>query len=235
VAAVIDETNREFTGKADIEVYPVPQLTLNMLKAAHTDSTIYVTVESKDLGNLDIVWQLEKDEKQVSLKDCINGNLTNEGGSIQFKEKGRYTLRAVVIDITGRRFEAAAPITVYPVASFTFSLPATTHTDKEIALMVTSSEIGDMKAVWSITKNGKDAVLSDCIDGLLSNEGGTIRFKEKGVYTLKAVMVDPTGRVFSNEASTVVYPVAVTGFICRNCTYRYLCGSQNLFPGNTGA
>ena len=98
------------------------------------------------------------------------------------------------------------------MASFTFSLPTTTHTDKAIALMVTSSEIGDMKAVWSITKNGKDAALSDCIDGLLSNEGGIIRFKEKGVYTLKAVLVDPTGRVFSNEASTVVYPVAVTGF-----------------------
>lgn len=212
VAAVIDETNREFTGKGDIEIYPVPQLTLNMPKTAHTDSTVNVTVESKNLGNLNIVWQLEKDGKQVSLKDCINGNLTNEGGNIQFKEKGQYTLRAVVIDITGRRFEAAAPITVFPVASFAFSLPATTHTDKEIALMVTSSEIGDMKAVWSITQNGKDAALSDCIDGLLSNEGGTIRFKEKGVYTLKAVIVDPTGRVFSNEASTVVYPVAVTGF-----------------------
>ena len=179
VAAVIDETNREFTGKGDIEIYPVPQLTLNMPKTAHTDSTVNVTVESKNLGNLNIVWQLEKDGKQVSLKDCINGNLTNEGGNIQFKEKGQYTLRAVVIDITGRRFEAAAPITVFPVASFAFSLPATTHTDKEIAIMEKSSEIGDMKAVWSITQNGKDAALSDCIDGSLSNEGVLSVLKER--------------------------------------------------------
>lgn len=219
VVAVVDETNREFTGKADIEVYPVLQLTLNMPKIAHTDSTVNVTVESKDLGNLNIVWQLEKDGKEVSLKDCINGNLTNEGGNVQFKEKGWYTLRAVVIDATGRRFEVAAPITVYPVASFTFSLPAITHTDKEIALMVTSSEIGDMKAVWSITKNGKEAALSECIDGSLSNEGGTIRFKEKGVYTLKAVLLDPTGRVLSYETSTVVYPVAVTGFYLPEITH----------------
>ena len=219
VAFIVDETNREFLGKKNVEVLPVPMLTLNLQKIAHTDSIVNVMAESKDLGNLDIAWQLEKDKKQVDLKDYVDGNITNEGGNIQFKVKGQYTLSAIVTDQTGRTFKAAETINVYPVASFNFSMPETTHTDKEIEIKVTSSEIGDMKAVWSITKNGKDEVLPDCIEGSLSNAGGIIRFKEKGVYTLKASLIDQIGREFSSEESTVVYPVATTGFYLPEITH----------------
>lgn len=211
-ASLIDATNREFSSKKDIEVLSVPEISFELQKSAHTDSNVNVTVASKNLGEMNIVWELKKDNNIVELINFIDGSLNNDGGNVQFKSKGHYILSATVIDKTGRLIKAEESVDVYPVAIMSFDLPEATHNDKMIEIKVSSNEIGNMKAVWTITKNGEQESLSDCIEGQLSNEGGTIRFKDKGVYNLKAMLVDQTGREFSVEDSIVVYPVASTGF-----------------------
>lgn len=218
-ASLIDETNREFTAKKDVEVLPVPEMSIDLKQTTHTDSVVNVAVESKNLGDLNIAWELKKDNSKVELKDFIDGNFTNDGGSIQFKVKGQYTISAVVTDKAGRIFKAEEKIDVYPVAGINFDLPEAIHNDKEIEIKVVTNDIGNMKVVWSVTKNGDEKSLSDCIEGQLSNEGGMIRFKEKGVYNLKAVLIDQTGRDFSAEDSIAVYPVASTGFYLPEITH----------------
>lgn len=218
-ATAFDETSREFSGKADITVYPVIEIEVHAPKTAHTDTPITVAVNTKELGDLSLVWIVTKDGKEIPLSDCFVGTLTDAGGSVRFLEKGSYKLTATATDRAGRCFTAKAEITVYPVAAFDFTLPVTTHTDKTIDILVKSSELQDMIAEWTVIKDGKIVKPNAVIEGTLNNEGGSIRFTQKGIYTLKATLTDATGRMYSHEASTVVYPVAEAGFYLPTMTH----------------
>lgn len=211
-ATAFDETSREFSGKADIEVLPVVEISLQVPKAAHTDTSALITAETKEMGELSVVWSVSKDGQEAVLSDGAEGALDKVGGSIRFREKGLYVLAAAVTDKSGRVFKAAAEVMVYPVASFSFALPETAHTDKPVNVSVTSSELQEMKAEWTVVYNGESVPLSDVLEGILTNEGGSIRFTKKGSYVLKATLTDETGRTYTYEDSIVAYPVAETGF-----------------------
>lgn len=211
-AAAFDETSREFSGKAEIEVLPVVELSLQVPKTAHTDTPAVITSETKELGELPVVWSVTKDGQEAALSDCTEGTLNNVGGSVRFRDKGIYVLTAAVTDKSGRVFTVAEEIKVYPVAAFSFTLPETAHTDQTVTVSVTSSELQDMRAEWTVTYNGESVSLSDVLEGMLTNEGGSVRFTKKGSYTLKAILTDETGRTYTHEDSIAVYPVAETGF-----------------------
>jgi hypothetical protein len=211
-ALVYDSTSREFSGTAGVLVYPVVGLSMQAPKTTHTDTSATISLSTKDLGALDVVWNASINSKITPLEDIISGTLGNEGGNVQFNQKGDYILIATVTDPTGRTFSTQSEFTVYPVASFQFTLPATTHTDEEVNVSVTSSELQNMKAVWTVLKDGENVPIASVISGELNNEGGTIHFVQKGSYVLRATLTDDTGREYSHEASTVVYPVAETGF-----------------------
>lgn len=218
-ATAFDETSREFSGKADITVYPVIEIEVQAPNTAHTDTPITVAVNTKELGDLSLDWTATKEGKEIPLSDCFVGTLTDAGGSVRFLEKGSYKLTATAIDKAGRFFTAKAEITVYPVAAFDFTLPATTHTDKTIDILVKSSDLQDMIAEWTVIKDGKIVKATAVIEGTLNNDGGSIRFTQKGTYTLKAALTDATGRMYSHEATTVVYPVAEAGFYLPTMTH----------------
>lgn len=152
-AAAYDETSREFFGKADVTVYPIVEIGVQAPVAAHTDTPVTVAVNTKELGELTLVWTATKDGEEIPLADCIEGKLDNTGGTVRFLGKGDYSLTATATDKAGRAFSGKADIKIYPVAAFAFELPATTHTDKPATVKVVSSELQDMTAEWTVHDN----------------------------------------------------------------------------------
>lgn len=218
-ATAFDETSREFSGKAEIAVLPVVKINVTAPKTAHTDTPAALSVSTEELGNLPLVWSVAKDGREAVFSDCIEGKPDNTGGAVRFREKGEYTLTAAAADPSGRMFSGTADTKVYPVAAFSFDLPATTHTDTPVKIAVKSSDLQNMTADWTVFYNGKIVAPAAVLDGRLTNEGGTVRFTKKGSYILKATLTDETGREYSHEASTVAYPVAEAGFYLPTMTH----------------
>lgn len=70
-----------------------------------------------------------------------------------------------------------------------------------------------------MTKDGQEAVLSDCAEETLNNVGGSVRFRDKGIYVLTAAVTDKSGRVFTVAEEINVYPVAVFSFTLPETTH----------------
>ena len=117
-ATAYDETSREFSGKADVEVYPIVEIDVQTPAAAHTDTPVTVTVNTKELGDIPLVWTATKEGKEIPLADCMEGKLDNTGGTVRFPGKGNYSLTATATDKAGRVFSGKADIKIYPVAAF---------------------------------------------------------------------------------------------------------------------
>jgi len=211
-ANVTDETGRVFTKQDSIKVYPVVETSFDLPSTAHSDETVAVPVNAKELGRLDIQWSVVKDGQQVSLSDYIDGSLDNNGGAVIFKEKGDYILKATVIDELGRVFEYSDSIKVYPVVGIAVDLPAATHTDEECEVTVNHKELGNLNIEWILEKDGQQVNINSSLEGNISNSGGTIRFLDKGEYTLIAKTVDELGRTFEYRDNIKVYPVVETSF-----------------------
>ncbi len=202
-----------------IKVYPVVGIAFELPQHTHTDKTVSIEVATTGLGNLDIVWSATKDGEAVAWDTAIDGDLSNEGGTITFKEKGGYGITATVTDDTGRSFSHSSSITVYPVASVDFDLPEKAHTDTTIDLITTLSEMDGLSINWGLTRNGEVVAIGDYLEGELTNAGGAIRFKEKGVYALTATVTDATGREYATTSETTVYPVGAAGFYLPEITH----------------
>lgn len=164
-----------------VTVYPVIDLTFELPKTTHTDKSITLAFPLEKLYGHDIVWTAEKDGEAVQTADILEGTLGNEGGTFVFKTKGSYTLTATITDEAGRVFTHTESTKVYPVAGIEFSLPTTSHTDKTMEVTTLLTENDGLSVVWSMTKNGEAAVLTDELEGTLTDTGGNIRFKDKGV------------------------------------------------------
>ncbi|MFZ5966199.1 MAG: S-layer homology domain-containing protein [Bacillota bacterium] len=211
-ANVTDETGRVFKKQDSIKVFPVVETSFDLPSTAHSDETVTVPVNAKELGRLDIQWSVVKDGQQVSLSDYIDGSLDNNGGAVIFKEKGDYILKATVIDELGRVFEYSDSIKVYPVVGIAVDLPAATHTDEECEVTVNHKELGNLNIEWILEKDGQQVNINSSLEGNLSNSGGTIRFLDKGEYTLIAKTVDELGRTFEYRDNIKVYPVMSISF-----------------------
>jgi hypothetical protein len=195
-----------------VTVYPVIDLTFDLPETTHTDKSVTLTFPLEKLYGHDIVWTAEKDEETVQATDILDGTLGNDGGTFVFRNKGSYKLTVTITDETGRIFTHTESTKVYPVAGIAFTLPTASHTDTMVDVATTLTEADGLSVVWSLTKNGEAAVLSDELEGTLTDEGGSIRFKDKGVYMLTGTLTDETGRTFETSQTVTVYPVGSVGF-----------------------
>jgi hypothetical protein len=206
-ASITDETGRVFTHSESTKVYPVAGISFDLPSASHTDTTLDVSTELTEADGLTVNWSLTKNGEALAFVDAAEGTLTNVGGNIRFKDKGVYTLTGTLTDETSRTFEASDTVTVYPVGSIGFYVPEITHTDKTVHVETRFENLGDATIQWSLTKDGEAVDLTDAVQGELSNDGGYIRFINKGEYVLKAAFTDPAGRSYSYTAPVKAYPV----------------------------
>jgi len=195
-----------------VTVYPVIDLTFDLPETTHTDKSVTLTFLLEKLYGHDIVWTAEKDGEAVQTADILDGALGNDGGTFVFRNKGSYKLTATIMDETGRIFTYTENTKVYPVAGISFTLPAASHTDTTVDVATTLTEADGLSIAWSLTKNGEAAILSDELEGALTDTGGSIRFKDKGVYMLTGTLTDKTGRTFEASQTVTVYPVGSVGF-----------------------
>jgi hypothetical protein len=72
---------------------------------------------------------------------------------------------------------------------------------------------------WSLTKNGEARVLAMSWKASLTDDGGKIRFKGKGVYMLTGTLTDETGRTFEASQTITIYPVGSIGFYVPEITH----------------
>lgn len=202
-----------------ITVYPVIDLSFDLPETTHTDKSVTLTFPPEKLYGHDIVWTAAKDGKSIQPADILDGELGSGGGTFVFKANGEYTLTAAITDDTGRVFTYTENTKVYPVAGLAFELPAASHTDTTIDVSATLAEADGLTVAWSLTKNGEAAVLADELEGALTNGGGKIRFKDKGVYMLTGLITDETGRTFEASQTITIYPVGSIGIYLPEITH----------------
>lgn len=202
-----------------ITVYPVIDLNFELPETTHTDKSVTLTFPLEKLYGHDIVWTATKDGETIQPADILNGGLSNEGGTFVFRTKGEYTLTAAITDETGRVFTHTENTKVYPMVGIAFKLPVASHTDTALDVSTTLTEADNLTVDWRLTKNGETAVLADELEGTLTNDGGKIRFMDKGVYLLTASVTDETGRTFEASQSITIYPVGSIGFYLPEITH----------------
>lgn len=206
-ANITDEIGKETTVSKNISIYPVAEIKLTLPTISHTDKAVTLQTESKNTEGLTAAWTLTKDGEPAELKSQIEGDVSLSDSTIRFKEKGVYQLTVTLTDKTGRTFSDTVKITVYPVGAVGFYIPSILHTDDTVKVEATLAEIGEKMVTWTATKNGKEIAIADCISGTLTNNGGNIRFKDKGDYVVKCSFTDDGGRAYSYEQTAKVYPV----------------------------
>lgn len=206
-ANITDEISKETTVSKSVDIYPVAEIKLTLPTISHTDKTVTLHTESKNTEGLTAAWTLTKDGEPAELKSQIEGDVSLSDSSIRFKEKGVYRLTAILTDQTGRTFTDTVKITVYPVGAVGFYIPSILHTEDTVIVETTLAEIGEKVVTWTVTKDGKEIPLPNAITGTLTNDGGNIRFKDKGEYILKCSFTDEGGRAYSYEQAAKVYPV----------------------------
>ncbi|MFT9494704.1 S-layer homology domain-containing protein [Anaerosolibacter sp.] len=202
-----------------IKVYPVINMNFDLPETMHTDKSTIVTYSLENLYGNNIEWLATKDGEVTKTADITDGELGNEGGTFVFRNRGEYTLTACIKDATGRIFSHTESTKVYPVAGISFDLPSVSHTDKEMNLSTVLIEANNMKVDWILLKNGEVAELSTELEGKLTNEGGNIRFKDKGVYMLTGKLIDESGRTFETSRTITIYPVGSIGFYAPEITH----------------
>lgn len=202
-----------------VTIYPAIDLNFTLPETTHTDKSITLAFPLESLYGHNIVWTAEKDGKEVLPADILDGTLSIEGGSFVFKDKGSYTLTATVKDETGRIFTHSESSKVYPVAEIAFTLPEASHTDITVETTATRANADGLPVTWSLIKNGESVKVADELEGSLTENGGKIRFKNKGVYCLTGLMTDETGRVFDASQTITVYPVGSVGFYLPEITH----------------
>lgn len=211
-ATVTDVTGRSFAHNESIKVFPVAGVSYELPATAHTDTTLNLATTQTEMEGLTVVWGLTRNGEKVTIADSIDGSLTNDGGCIRFIENGLYALTATITDAIGRVFETTATIMVYPVGQIEFYLPEITHTDAIVRVETSFMNMESAEADWTLAKDGVPVVLGNYIEGELTNDGGLVRFKAKGTYSLTASFIDQTGRNYSYSQSITVYPVPVLTF-----------------------
>lgn len=193
-----------------ISIYPVMAIDFTLPETAHTDTAVAVELYTENLGGNSVEWSLQKDGTNADTDNLLVGELDSTGGTVLFKEKGSYTLTASITDELGKTITAESSITIYPVAEVSLTLPTVSHTDKTITLQTETKETDGLTIVYTLTRNGESAEISQWIEG--DPDYGSIRFTEKGVYALTASVTDAIGRVFADTADIIVYPVGSAGF-----------------------
>ena len=185
---------------------PAPQFSFTLPKTAYTADEIEIKPESRSVSG--VTWSALKNGLPVELSGLTDGTLDKNGGKVKFTQTGSITLIATAKNSRGVTVTHEQTISIYPVVTAAFTLPETTHTDKSVAVELTTENLGSNAVVWSLEKDGTAVDMETALSGELTATGGTVLFKEKGSYTLTASITDELGKVITAQDNITVYPVA---------------------------
>lgn len=185
---------------------PAPQFSFSLPETAYSADEIKVEANSRYVSS--IIWTVQKDGLPAVLTDIIKGELTADGGTVQFLQTGSFTLTATAKNSRGVTANYEQAITVYPMVSVDFKLPETAHTDTAVVVELSAENLGSNTAVWSLEKDGAAVETTEALAGELNSQGGTVLFKEKGIYTLTAAITDELGKTVKASDTITVYPLA---------------------------
>uniref|UniRef100_UPI0025D9B8E3 S-layer homology domain-containing protein n=2 Tax=uncultured Oscillibacter sp. TaxID=876091 RepID=UPI0025D9B8E3 len=204
-ASVTDELGRVTTATASIQIYPVGVSGFYLPKMFHTDSVVTLVTGFAELGENPLRWSLTRNGENVPVSDYVTGELTADGGKIQFKQAGEYKLKASFKDAGGRSYSYEQSFTVYPIPVIAWTMPGYAHTDSTFTVAVESKNItADASIQWHIDDTyGLRQNWGTYVAGTLGVEPGEIRIKHAGVFTLGCEITDPTGRVFSFDGPSI--------------------------------
>ena len=204
-ASVTDELGRVTTATASIQIYPVGVSGFYLPKMFHTDSVVTLVTGFEELGENPLRWSLTRNGENVPVADYVTGELTAEGGKVQFKQAGDYVLKASFKDAGGRSYSYEQSFTVYPIPVVAWTMPNYAHTDNTFTVAVESKNVvEDASIKWHIDDTyGLRQNWGTYVAGTLGVEPGDIRIKHAGVFTLGCEITDPTGRVFSFDGPSI--------------------------------
>lgn len=204
-ASVTDELGRVTTATASIQIYPVGVSSFYLPKMFHTDSVVTLVTGFEALGENPLRWSLTRNGENVSVSDYVTGELTADGGKVQFKQAGDYVLKASFQDAGGRAYSYEQAFTVYPIPDVAWTMPNYTHTDDTFTVAVEARNVVEDAAVqWHIDDTyGLRQNWGTYVAGTLGVEPGDIRVKHAGVFTLGCEVTDPTGRIFSFDGPSI--------------------------------
>lgn len=209
-ASFTDAAGRVYSYEQAFKVYPVPTVEFGIPKTAWTDTEIPITVESMEIGELEIEWLVDNTYGYQDWDTFVDGKMDNNGGTIRFKRTGQYEVVARVTDVTGRVFlyELEAKCAVQPVLDIQFNLPERIAVGQEVDVR-TSGNNNVLPVEWTVEKDGTPVPFAGNMSGTLNSQGGKVSFPVHGTYTLIASMTDVQGRTFSHGETMEVYPIPV--------------------------
>ena len=185
---------------------PDPQFSFTLPKTAYTADEIEIKPKSRSVSG--VTWSALKNGLPAELSELTEGTLDQNGGKVKFTQTGSITLIATAKNSRGVTVTHEQTVSIYPVVTAAFTLPETTHTDKSVAVELSTENLGSNAVVWSLEKDGAAVDMETALTGTLDFTGGTVLFKEKGSYTLTASITDELGKVITAQDSITVYPVA---------------------------
>jgi hypothetical protein len=185
---------------------PAPQFSFTLPKTAYTADEIVIKPESRSVSG--VTWSALKNGLPAVLSELTDGTLDQNGGKLKFTQTGSITLIATAKNSRGVTVTHEQTISIFPVVTAAFTLPETTHTDKSVAVELSTQNLGGSAVRWSLEKDGSAVDVETALTGTLDSTGGTVLFKEKGVYKLTASITDELGKVITAQGSITVYPVA---------------------------
>lgn len=100
--------------------------------------------------------------------------------------------------------------TYVPAPKYSFELPLIAYVDEEIEIIPISSNVKSV--IWEISKDGILVDLPSVIDGELNVDGGTIKVKLVGSYTLTAIATNSRGKEVKHEQTIDIYPIISAKF-----------------------
>ena len=105
----------------------------------------------RNWARIPLRWSLTRNGENVPVSDYVIGELTADGGKVQFKQAGDYKLRASFKDAGGRNYSYEQSFTVYPIPAMAWTMPNYAHTDSAFTVAVESKNVvEDASIKWHI-------------------------------------------------------------------------------------
>lgn len=206
-ARTTDELGRETVASDTIQVYPVAFAGFYIPEAFHTDEEVELKTDFRELGDNALYWTMTRNGEVVTPAEWMSGDLSAQGGTLQFREAGEYTLKAFFTDGGGRVYAYEQAFKVYPIPEMSWTLPSYAHTDTQIKVPVVSTNVAGVEGTtvkWYLDDTyGVRQNWDTYVAGTLTAEPGTIRIKHAGIFTLGCEVTDATGRVFNFDGPSI--------------------------------
>ncbi len=120
-----------------------------------------------------------------------------------------------------------------PAPQFSFTLPKTAYTADEIEIKPESRYVSGV--AWSVLRNGLPAELSELADGVLSANGGKVKFTQTGSITLIATAKNSRGATVVHEQTVSIYPVVTAAFTLPETAHTDTAVAVELTTENLGS